>query len=146
MPETSGPTQPTVDQTLLNLNTGETLFVPPNTIPDPGIYLSQDSSSVVVVGASDLGSSLNIASTLLFPVVTPQWGTYVNSENGLLYVVDEGAVLDPGVYYNREDQTVLVVTTDEEGVVTVSSADIKDAVQTVASGAGGKRVVSVACK
>jgi filamentous hemagglutinin family protein len=146
VPEGSSGPQGGIDQTLLNLNTGENVFVPTNGIPDPGIYLSQDANSVVVVGESDLGSQLNIASTLLFPVVSPQEGTYVNSENGLLYAVDEGALLDPGVYYNREEQTVLVVTSNDDGNVSVASADIKDAVQTVASGAGGRRVVSVACR
>ncbi|MGH8688446.1 MAG: beta strand repeat-containing protein [Burkholderiales bacterium] len=132
--------------TLLNLDTGQNISLPPNTVPDPGIYLSQDSGSVLVVGESQVGAALNSASTLLFPVSTYDPGLYVNSQTGFLYEVTDGAVLDPGVYYNRDTQTVLVVSSNHDGNVTVQSADIKDAVTTVATGAGTRHVAGVTCK
>jgi len=132
--------------TLLNLDTGQSVALPPNTVPDPGIYLNQDSSAVLVVGNSQVGASLNVASTLLFPAATYDPGLYVNSQTGFLYKVTDGAVLDPGVYYNRDTQTVLVVSSNSDGNVTVQSADIKDAVKTVENGAGTRRVAGVSCR
>ena len=117
-----------------------------NGLPDPGIYLSEDTAAVLVVGQSQVGSQLNVASTLLFPVVTYDSGLYVNSETGTIYAVDEGTVLDPGVYYNKDTQTVLVVSSNDDGNVEVKSADIKEAVETVASGGGSKRVATVSCR
>jgi hypothetical protein len=140
----SGSQQPEVPNlgtgNLLNVNTGENVPVQRNSLPDPGIYLNQDGGSVMVVGQG------NAATQLVLPSVNYAPGYYVNSETGFLYVVNEDTQLDPGVYYNRESQTVLVVSSNSDGNVTVSSADIKEAVQTVASGAGGRRVASIACK
>jgi hypothetical protein len=88
----------------------------------------------------------NAATQLVFPTVSYSPGFYVNSETGFLYVINENTQLDPGVYYNRESQTVLVVSADSDGNVTVSSADVTESVQTVSSGVGGRRVASIACR
>jgi hypothetical protein len=153
LPPLADPTPPAgslgtvaIGTTLLDLNTGQSVQLPSNEVPQAGIYLSQDAGSVLVVGESQVGAQLNMASTLLFPVVTYDPGLYVNSQTGFLYAVDEGAVLDPGVYYNRDTQTVLVVSSNDDGNVTIQSADIKEAVQTVSSGAGTRRVASVSCR
>ncbi|HEX5091264.1 MAG TPA: hypothetical protein VFV84_01090, partial [Burkholderiales bacterium] len=132
--------------TLYDLNSGQNVSLPTGAIPDPGIYLSQDASSVVVVGSSQVGAQLNAASTLLFPAKTYDPGLYVQSETGTLYAVDESTVLDAGVYYNKDSQTVLVVSSNGDGNVTVKSADVKEAVQTVSNGQGSRRVAAVSCR
>jgi hypothetical protein len=132
--------------TLYDLNSGQNVALGSNSVPDPGIYLSQDASSVVVVGQSQLGSQVNVASTLLFPAKNYDPGLYVQSETGALYAVEEGTVLDPGVYYDKDSQTVLVVSSNDDGNVTVKSADIKEAVDTVSNGRGTRRVAAVSCR
>jgi hypothetical protein len=135
-----GANVPLADGTLLNVSTGQTLQAPSNALPDPGIYLNQGGGSVMVVGQS------TAATQLVFPANGAEPGTYVNSENGMLYIVEENTPLDPGVYYNRDAQTVLVVSSGSDGNVTVASANVKETVQAVASGAGGRRVASVVCR
>jgi len=132
--------------TLYDLNSGQNVALDTNSVPDPGVYLSQDASSVVVVGQSQLGSQVNVASTLLFPAKNYDPGLYVQSETGALYAVEEGTVLDPGVYYDKDSQTVLVVSSNDDGNVTVKSADIKEAVETVSNGRGTRRVAAVSCR
>ncbi len=140
-PTTSGPIVPDLGTgNLLNVNTGESVPMPQNSLPDPGIYLNQDGGSVMVVGQG------NAATQLVFPTVNYAPGFYVNSETGFIYVINENTQLDPGVYYNRESQTVLVVSADNDGVVKVSSADVTKSVQTVSAGVGGRRVASIACR
>ncbi len=140
-PTSPGPIVPDLGTgSLLNVSTGESVPMPQDSLPDPGIYLNQDGSSVMVVGQ---GSA---ATQLVFPSVNYAPGYYVNSETGFLYVIDENTQLDPGVYYNRESQTVLVVSANDDGNVTVSSADVTESVQTVSAGVGGRRVASIACR
>lgn len=132
--------------TLYNLNSGQDVPLGQDELPAPGLYLSQDASSVVVVGQGALGAQLNAASMLLFPVLEVPPGLYVQSETGAIYSVDEGTTLDPGVYYNKDTQTVLVVSSNDDGQVSVKSADIREAVETVASGNGARRVAAVSCR
>ena len=136
---TQGANVPLANATLLNLNTGQTVQAPENALPDPGIYLSQGGGSVMVVGQG------TAATQLVFPASSYEPGTYVNSENGLIYVVEDRTPLDPGVYYNRDERTVLVVSSNSDGNITVASADVKETVQAVAGGSG-RRVASVVCR
>ena len=102
----------------INLETGQTTFITPDKMPEPGIYRNPATSTVVAV-TTDQTTGQTVVMTGSLPGLVPlsststiQSGAYVNVDTGRTIFIASGSTPEPGAYIHPETLTLIVVTID----------------------------------